>query len=1347
MIPFPMGLVPTYVEGRPAPTVEWFDNNGQLITASDKYKIENTALNTVLTIKNICVRDRGEYKLRIRNRCGEDSFSISIQTTDRPGPPGKPSVQDQNVDSVRLLWSAPMQDGGSPVRYYTVEMCTASEGVWTKKETTKQPFITLFNLAPEETYIFRVRADNAFGQSDPSEESEPVYVKDVTRAVEEPKKRAVEEEEPEVIDYDRLDSKVDPSDHKLIDIHHLPNDLQAKYIICEELGQGAYGTVYRAIEKATGKTWAAKMIQVRPGVKRDDVLHEILVMNQLNHDKLLHLHEAFDLGNEMCLIEEFVSGGELFEKILEDDSLMSEEEVRDYMHQILLGVQHMHKNQIVHLDLKPENILLKSKKSTEVKIIDFGLARKLDPKKSVKLLFGTPEFCAPEVVNYQPVGLGTDMWTVGVITYVLLSGLSPFLGDTDEDTLANVSAADWDFDDPSWDDVSDEAKDFICRLMVKDKRRRMTVQDALRHPWITGPLLSAFNDLSEYLKKTQPSPTGRGPLPTRQKKNFMSLKRWSDDLLPIGRLAKRGAIFRRLTMDGVFERNISFEAECAPSVKKQLEDIVANVGDLIATLSCDIGGVPEPQITWFKDDKELVIPTPKYESRYTEGLAELDVRNIVESDAGRYSCRATNDLGSITTRATLTVGKRKADTSPAELEKRRSTKVTASDDTVVGSSPPLFHHLLTDCSAKICAQKILCVTNTTLPEPEVEWYHNGELISRNDFKYLQKHDKGRFELTILSVDRGDEGEWRVVGRNAYGECESSCKLTVEIPDGFFAPTFSRSLMDVRCEEGDMMSLTVRVTANPAPLITWYLDDIELHHSKQHRLQFDVEKREYSLTIVNCYTRDSGEYKCVAKNAIGEAESTCFARIGARKVGQAKKVDRLKAPKFHMPLANPRQIPEGTEMILTCVVSGIPQPSITWFKDGERLIGKHTKYENGVCTLTIHHTTVADAGSYTCEAENDHGSARSLSIVDVTPSPERDRFAPKFVELLANRSVFENDEILLECSVTGKPTPTITWYKDGLKLMYETRMLHYTDRKGFTRLNIMKAKPSDSGEYTCEATNALGKDFTHSNVQVNSFPLVRTTPSTSRCPSRSASPSPAYALRELRPPMITRPLTGATVTVGSREMLELEVVGNPTPTVEWYHDGKLVAHSRTLRTYFDGRVALLKIYRAQMDHAGSYTCKVSNKLGTVESSAVLTVEEEIAPHVPNMPIFIRKLEDVTVEQPGQPASLNCRVYGDPAPVLCWLLNGRAIHNDSSYRCREAGGGDASLDIVAVTEQLCGTYTVVASNAFGDAHSSAIVSLGQSPSNADASNPINNTPLTSDSCQNEQLSSNDELDTSL
>ncbi|PIO73038.1 immunoglobulin I-set domain protein [Teladorsagia circumcincta] len=755
-----------------------------------------------------------------------------------------------------------------------------------------------------------------------------------------------------------------------------------------------------------------------------------------------------------------VSGGELFDKIMEDDSLMSEQEVRDYMHQILLGVQHMHKNQIVHLDLKPENILLKSKNSTDVKIIDFGLARKLDPKKSVKLLFGTPEFCAPEVVNYQPVGLGTDMWTIGVISYVLLSGLSPFLGDSDEETLANVSAADWDFDDPSWDDVSDTAKDFICRLMMKDKRRRMTVQEALRHPWITGPLLSAFNDLSEYIKKTQPA-EGSGPLPTRQKKNFMSLQRWSDDLLPIGRLAKRGAIFRRLTMDGVFERNITFETEYPPSVKKQLEDIVANVGDLIATLSCNLEGNPEPQIAWFKDNKELVVSSSKYQAR----------------------CRATNELGSITTKANLTVGKRKAETSPAELLRRKSTKITL-EEVELSDSPPAFHHQLTDCSEKLGEQKILCVTNTTLPEPSVEWYHNGDRIHQSDPDYLQKHDKGRYELTILSVCLNDQA--------------------VEVPDGHLAPTFDRPLEDVRCGEGSLLRFNVKLTANPPPKIAWYYNGEEIRYTDRYRPQYDDEGRDYSLTVINAQPKDSGEYKVNTDN--------CDVRC-----------------------------------------------------------------DEGVCTLTVFTATVEDAGCYTCVAENIHGSAESSSIVHIIPPLRKDHFAPKFVELLTNRSVLEHEEIHLECMITGKPAPSITWYKDGLKLMLENRMLHYTDRKGITRLNIMKSIPQDSGEYTCEASNALGKDFTHSQVQV----------------------------------------------IGNRELLELEV-------------------------------------------------------------------DSIAP--------------VTVEC--------CRVRGDPAPVLCWLHNGRAIQNGPSYRRQSLGDGEARLDIPSVSNPLCGTYTAVASNPFGDAHSSAELKLDQS-----------------------------------
>ncbi|EFP11257.1 CRE-TTN-1 protein [Caenorhabditis remanei] len=1267
-------------------------------------QIEKTALNTVLTINGIDSQDQGEFALKIKNRCGEDKYAIGIQVTDRPAPPGKPAVEDQNLDSVRLRWAAPTNDGGSPVRNYTVEMCTEKTKTWTKAEVTKQAFITLFNLVPGESYTFRVRADNTFGLSEPSEESEVVFVKDNSRVVEEPKKKEVKVKEQESVDYEKVAKETGPSEYKTIDIHRLPNDLQAKYIIHEELGKGAYGTVYRATEKATGKTWAAKMVQVRPGVKKENVIHEISMMNQLHHEKLLNLHEAFDMGNEMWLIEEFVSGGELFEKILEDDSLMSEEEVRDYMHQILLGVSHMHKNQIVHLDLKPENILLKAKNSTDLKIIDFGLARKLDPKKSVKLLFGTPEFCAPEVVNYQPVGLSTDMWTVGVISYVLLSGLSPFLGDSDEDTLANVSAADWDFDDPSWDDVSDLAKDFICRLMIKDKRKRMSVQDALRHPWIT---------------KMQPKPDKSG-VPARQKRNFLSLKRWSDDLLPIGRLAKRGAIFRRLTMDGVFERNIAFDTDAAPSVKKQLEDIVANVGDLIATLSCDVDGVPSPKVQWYKDDKELTVPSMKYDSFYNEGLAELTVKNIVESDAGKYTCRATNDLGSIMTHAKLSVKsddkkKKKSETSPAVIEKkkdRKTSKVVVVEEMI--DMPPNFHHLLQDDEAKIGEPKVLVVTNTTLPEPTVEWYHNGEHISINDSNYLRKHDKGRYELHILSVDATDEGKWKAVGKNAFGECESEAKLTVVIPDGQFAPSFGRQLSDVKCSESDILKLEVNIKANPAPEINWFRNEAEIEHSQRHRLQFDDGSGNYSLTIIDAYAEDSGEYKCVAKNKIGKAHTVCCVRIEELLSKRSKKIDGSKAPRFRMQLPTPREVPQGSDLTLVCSVSGTPHPNIKWTKDDQPIdmTNKQVRHENGVCTLHIIGARDEDQGRYVCEAENIHGVAQSFSVVEIKEAVDKDHIKPKFLEPLVNCSTCEGNEIVLECCVTGKPIPTITWYKDGLKLIIENRMLQYTDRKGVSRLNIMNVVMDDAGEYTCEAVNTLGKDFTHCTVKVVDMGLAKTRLTPVRSRSRSRSRSPSVLGGEIqRPPVVTRPLADATVTEGNRELLEVEVDGYPTPTIEWYHDGKLVAESRTLRTYFDGRVAFLKIYEAHDEHNGQYVCKVSNKLGVVETRACVVVEApDAAEHVTQMPTFVKKLQDVVLKTAGETATFTCQSYANPAAQVVWLHNGKALQQTkSNYKTRLFDDNTATLVIENVSDELCGTYTAVATNQFGDVHTSAQLTI--------------------------------------
>uniref|UniRef100_A0A8C5M0B2 Death associated protein kinase 2 n=1 Tax=Leptobrachium leishanense TaxID=445787 RepID=A0A8C5M0B2_9ANUR len=120
-----------------------------------------------------------------------------------------------------------------------------------------------------------------------------------------------------------------------------------------------------------------------------------------------------------------------------------------------------------------------------IKLIDFGLAHKIEDGVEFKNIFGTPEFVAPEIVNYEPLGLAVDMWSIGVITYILLSGASPFLGDNKQETLSNITAVNYEFDEEFFSHTSDLAKDFIAKLLVKDTRKRLSIPDALSHPWIT----------------------------------------------------------------------------------------------------------------------------------------------------------------------------------------------------------------------------------------------------------------------------------------------------------------------------------------------------------------------------------------------------------------------------------------------------------------------------------------------------------------------------------------------------------------------------------------------------------------------------------------------------------------------------------------------------------------------------------------------------------------------------------------------------------------------------------------------------------------------------------------------
>ncbi|EFN61945.1 Myosin light chain kinase, smooth muscle [Camponotus floridanus] len=255
------------------------------------------------------------------------------------------------------------------------------------------------------------------------------------------------------------------------------------YDIQAELGRGKFGIVYRCKEKS-GLMLAAKVVNVIKKEDRRAVQREVEIMRRLQHPRLIQLYDAIDTGKQIYVILELIDGGELFERVIDDDFVLTERSCAIFMRQICEGMEFMHSQKILHLDLKPENILCLTKEGNRIKIIDFGLAREYDPNKKLQVLFGTPEFVAPEVVNFDHIGFGTDMWSIGVICYVLLSGLSPFMGDTDIETMANVTIAKYDFDHEAFAEISEDAKDFIRCVLVKDKEKRMTAAQCREHRWL-----------------------------------------------------------------------------------------------------------------------------------------------------------------------------------------------------------------------------------------------------------------------------------------------------------------------------------------------------------------------------------------------------------------------------------------------------------------------------------------------------------------------------------------------------------------------------------------------------------------------------------------------------------------------------------------------------------------------------------------------------------------------------------------------------------------------------------------------------------------------------------------------
>nr|3DXN_A Chain A, Calmodulin-like domain protein kinase isoform 3 [Toxoplasma gondii] len=262
--------------------------------------------------------------------------------------------------------------------------------------------------------------------------------------------------------------------------------LSDRYQRVKKLGSGAYGEVLLCKDKLTGAERAIKIIKkssVTTTSNSGALLDEVAVLKQLDHPNIMKLYEFFEDKRNYYLVMEVYRGGELFDEIILRQKF-SEVDAAVIMKQVLSGTTYLHKHNIVHRDLKPENLLLESKsRDALIKIVDFGLSAHFEVGGKMKERLGTAYYIAPEVLR-KKYDEKCDVWSCGVILYILLCGYPPFGGQTDQEILKRVEKGKFSFDPPDWTQVSDEAKQLVKLMLTYEPSKRISAEEALNHPWI-----------------------------------------------------------------------------------------------------------------------------------------------------------------------------------------------------------------------------------------------------------------------------------------------------------------------------------------------------------------------------------------------------------------------------------------------------------------------------------------------------------------------------------------------------------------------------------------------------------------------------------------------------------------------------------------------------------------------------------------------------------------------------------------------------------------------------------------------------------------------------------------------
>uniref|UniRef100_A0A3Q3MWQ5 Si:ch211-27e6.1 n=1 Tax=Labrus bergylta TaxID=56723 RepID=A0A3Q3MWQ5_9LABR len=280
----------------------------------------------------------------------------------------------------------------------------------------------------------------------------------------------------------------------------------ARYDIKALIGRGSFSRVVRVEHRATRQPFAIKMMEVEAPEGREVCASELAVLQRVNHSNVIQLIEVFQFPQRVYMVLELATGGELLERVVSRGHF-TERDATQALRMVLAGVGYLHNLGVTHRDLKPENILYYHPGAdSRLLVTDFGLAS----FGSTKTTCGTPEYMAPEVLLRKPYTCAVDMWALGVIAYIVLSGSMPFEDDSRTRLYRSIVRGKYSFHGEPWPSVSNLAKDFIQRLLPLDPATRLTADQAIRHPWVaTMAASSSMRNLHRSISRNLRQRTSR----------------------------------------------------------------------------------------------------------------------------------------------------------------------------------------------------------------------------------------------------------------------------------------------------------------------------------------------------------------------------------------------------------------------------------------------------------------------------------------------------------------------------------------------------------------------------------------------------------------------------------------------------------------------------------------------------------------------------------------------------------------------------------------------------------------------------------------------------------------------